>query len=349
MAKIILTGGGTAGHCTPNLALIPYLVKKFDEIYYVGSKNGIERKIVEKENIPYFPITTVKLERKITPQNLTIPFKLIKGINEADKIIKQIKPDAIFSKGGFVSVPLVISGHKNKIPVICHESDYSLGLANKISLKYCDKMITSFPETAEGLKKATFVGSPIRNNLINIKKDYSKFNFDGIKPVLLVFGGSLGSTAINKGVREELDELLKSFDIIHICGKGGIEKQLKNKKGYFQTEFLFNISDALSITSVCVARAGANSLFELLSLKIPCVIIPLPKGISRGDQEQNALYFQKLGLINVLPQNALTGNSLNTAVTSTYENREKIKSNFKSHPINDKSPMIASLISSYLN
>ena len=348
MAKIILTGGGTAGHCTPNIALIPYLLKRFDEIYYVGSFSGIERKMVEKENITYFPITTVKLERKITPSNLTIPFKLLKGINDAEKIIKQIKPDLVFSKGGFVSVPLVIAAHKNKIPVICHESDYSFGLANKISLKYCDKMITSFPETAEGVKKATYIGSPIRNNLINIKKDYSKFYFDGSKPVLLVFGGSLGSVAINKGIREGLDELLETFDIIHICGKKGLDKKLKNKKGYFQTEFLFNISDALSITSVCVARAGANSLFELLSLKIPCVVIPIPKGISRGDQEQNALYFQKLGLITVLPQSALTGVSINTAVNSVYENRLQIKENFKNSPINDKSSIIASLLFSYL-
>ncbi len=348
MAKILLTGGGTAGHCTPNIALIPHLKEKFSEIYYVGSYNGIERKIVEKEDIPYFPITTVKLERKLTPKNLSIPFKLIKGINEANTIIKQLKPDVVFSKGGFVSVPLVISAHKNKIPVVIHESDFSLGLANKISIKYSNKLITSFPDTAKEIKKATYIGSPIRNIKLS-QKNYNMFGFDGSKPVLLVFGGSLGASAINKVMFDCARELVHTFDVVHICGKDRINQNLINLKGYYQTEYLFNMQDALSIASICVARAGANSLFELLSLKKPCVIIPLPKGISRGDQEENANYFNLQGLINLLEQEKLTNKSFINAINDTYKNRNIYIDRLSINPISDKGREIANLLFSYLN
>lgn len=349
MSTIILTGGGSAGHCTPNLALLPYLKKQFSQIFYIGSFNGIEKTIIEKANIKYFPIHTAKLKRKFALSNLAIPFEVSKGISEAKKLIETIQPDVVFSKGGFVAVPVVIACHKLKVPVVCHESDYSCGLANRISLRYCDKLLTSFPDTADDIAKAEYIGSPIRKNLFTAKKDYAYFGFNNEKPILLVFGGSLGAKVINDTLRNSLSTLLTKFNIIHICGKNNFAKELNDVKGYYQTEYLFNMEKALSIASVCVARAGSNSLFELLSLKIPCVIIPLPKGISRGDQEQNALFFQKKGFINVLPEKALTTDSLTLAINSTYANRQNYKKIFNQNPILDKSQDIANVLCDYLS
>ena len=344
MSTIILTGGGSAGHCTPNVALIPYLKKHFSNIYYIGSINGIERKIIEKENIKYFAIHTAKLQRKICLSNLTIPINLIKGIKESKEIIKKISPDIVFAKGGFVSVPVVIGANKLKVPVICHESDYSLGLANKISLKFCDKMITSFPDTLKLNPKIEYIGAPLRKELFLSTNNSETFGFFDNKPILLVFGGSLGAKAINDVVRNSLYYLLKDFNIIHICGKNNIKEELKNVKGYFQTEYIFDMGNAINASSIVVARAGSNSLFELLALKKPSVIIPLPKGISRGDQEQNALYFQKKGLITVLPQSALTSSALINAIKSTYKNRFNLEKNFLLSPVTNKSEKIANVI-----
>ncbi len=344
MATIILTGGGSAGHCTPHLAVLPYLKNNFDKIYYVGSKNGIEKEIIERTDIPYYAVSCQKLRRNFSLKNALIPFTVIKGVKEAEKIIDQLKPDVIFSKGGFVSVPLVFAAKKRKIPVISHESDYTTGLANKITSKYCKKVLTSFPETAKSLKNGLYIGAPIRSGLsISKKKAQEAFNFNGTKPVLLVIGGSQGAKAINETVRESLNELLKKYDIIHVCGKGNLDDSI-SKKGYYQTEYMHKIETAFSIASVCVSRAGSNALFELLSLKIPCVLIPLPKGISRGDQVLNARYFQKQGLVSVLPQNALTKDSLIFNINSVYANKANLEKNFAKYPVLDKSRQISRII-----
>ncbi len=349
MATIILTGGGTAGHCTPHLAVLPYIKNDFDKIYYIGSETGIERNIIEKNGIPYFSVPCAKFNRKFTTKNLKIPFTLISGIKSAGKILDKLKPDVIFSKGGYVSVPTVLAARKRNIPVIAHESDYTVGLANKITAKYCKKVLTSFSETAKTLKNGEYVGSPIRNNLSNNSKNknLAYFGFKNNKPIILVTGGSQGATAINKVLRDCIDDLLPKFNVIHICGKGNIVKEL-TKTGYYQTEYLDNIETAFSVTSVCVTRAGSNALFELLSLKIPCVVIPLPKGVSRGDQVLNAEYFQKLGLITVLPQNVLTKESLYLTITSCYANRFNIEKNFYKHPICDKSRQISRILADYI-
>lgn len=344
MATIILTGGGSAGHCTPHLALLPYLKNNFDKIYYVGSKNGIEREIIERTDIPYYHVSCQKLRRNFSIKNALIPFSVIKGIKEAKKIIDDLKPDVIFSKGGYVSVPMVFAAKKRKIPVISHESDYTVGLANKITSKYCKKVLTSFPETAKSLKNGLYIGSPIRGGLsVSKKKALETFGFNGTKPVLLVIGGSQGAKAINETLREALEELLKKYDIIHVCGKGNLDDSIL-KKGYYQTEYMHKIENAFSLASVCVSRAGSNALFELLSLKIPCVLIPLPKGTSRGDQVLNAIYFQKQGLAAVLPQNALSKDSLVFNVNSVYANKNNLSKNFTKYPVLDKSRQISRII-----
>lgn len=347
MKKIVLTGGGTAGHCTPNLALIPYLKKKFDSIIYIGSKNGIEKNIVTKEEIPYFEISCAKVDRYKKSKNILIPFKVIKGIVEAGKILDKEKPSVVFSKGGYVSIPTVIAAYNRKIPVISHESDYTFGLANKLIAKFSKVVLTSFPETATSINNAQYVGSPIRKFYTKEKTEILKeFGFTGNKPIILVTGGSQGSRAINDTLRESLPDLLQRYDVLHICGKNNLSPDV-NYKGYYQTEYLYNIENAFLISSVCVSRAGANTLFELMNMKIPCILIPLPKGASRGDQVLNAEYFQKKGLAQVLPQHALTKQSLLFNINSVYANRLNIARNFSKNQISDQSEKIANIIADF--
>ena len=348
MATIILTGGGTAGHCIPHLAVLPYLKNDFNKIYYIGSKNGIEKDIIGNANIPYYSVSCAKFIRSFSAKNLTIPFKVISGIREAGKLLDKLKPDVIFSKGGFVSVPTVIAAKKRNIPVVSHESDYSIGLANKLTANYCKKVLTSFPDTAKELKNGEFVGSPIRKDLFSVnKKDALEFfSFSGNKPVLLVTGGSQGAKVINDAVRGALSDLLPKYDIIHICGKNNLLSE-KTPKGYYQAEFLNKMEYAFAAASVCVSRAGSNTVFEILSMNIPCVLIPLPKGNSRGDQVLNAEYFQKLGLAHVLPQNVLTSEALTLAINSTYSNRYNIIRNLKKQQVSDASRQISRILADY--
>lgn len=346
MSAIILTGGGTAGHCTPNLALIPYLKNDFDKIYYIGSENGIEKELVTREKIPYYSVPTAKLSRSFTLKNFAIPFTVSLGVRHAGKILDELKPDVVFSKGGYVAVPVVIAAAKRKIPVVSHESDYSMGLANKLTAKYCKKVLTAFPDTAKTIKNGEYVGAPLRQSLFNATASPSFFGFNDDKPVLLATGGSLGAQAINSAVLSALDELLPRYNVIHVCGKGNLPDK-KPQNGYYVTEFLPQIEKAFACASVCVTRAGANSLFEIMSLKIPCVLIPLPKGASRGDQILNAEYFQKYGLAYVLPQHALTADSLAFAVNSVYSNRFNFKRNFDKRPVVDAGRYVSRVIADY--
>lgn len=329
MSTIILTGGGTAGHVTPHLAILPYLKNDFEKIYYIGSKFGIEKDIITKANIPYYSVPCAKLYRKFNLQNMSIPFKLISGIKQAGKLLDELKPDIIFSKGGYVSLPTIIAAKKRKIPIISHESDFSIGLTNRITSKYCKKVLTSFPETAKEIKNGEYVGAPIRTSILTKKKGViDSFNFTTNKPVILFTGGSQGAKAINKIVRQSLNELLPKFNIIHICGKNNLDDSIKYD-GYYQIEYLDNIEDAFAVASICVSRAGSNTIFELLAIKKPTILIPLPKGTSRGDQILNAEYFQKLGIVNVLPQNVLTSKALTLAINSTYSNRHNLIRNIE--------------------
>ena len=347
MAKIILTGGGTAGHVTPHLSILPHLEKH--ELFYFGSTNGLERNIISKTNIPYYEIPCVKLNRKLDLKNLTIPFTLIKGICTAKHYLKEIKPSLIFSKGGYVALPTVIAGSTLNIPIISHESDLTVGLANKISQNYCEKILTSFEQTASEVKNGIYVGPPLREELFKISKKQALnyFKFSGKKPILLVLGGSQGSKSINDAVNSCYEVLLNEFDIIHICGKNNVKKGL-NKNGYVQLEYLHQIEYAYSVASVCVSRAGSNTLFELLSLNIPTLLIPLPEGNSRGDQIQNAIYFYKKGMVNLLEQKNLTDNSFILSIYNTYYNKENLIKNISKNPIVSGSKKIADILNSYI-
>ena len=324
MNKIVLTGGGTAGHCIPNVAILPLLKKHFDGIYYIGTENGIEKKIIEKEKIPYYSVPCAKLRRDFSLKNLGIPFKVFSGIINAKKILKTLKPDLVFSKGGYVSVPVVYAAYMLKIPVISHESDITPGLANRITARYCKAVLTSFPDTAKRIKNGIYVGSPIRNELLKkSEKNYEMFGFTGEKPVLLIMGGSSGAKAINDVIFSSLSELLRKFDIIHICGKGNVF--IQKKDGYFPVEYLDDMKSAFTIADICVSRAGSNSAFELMALKIPTLFIPLPKNASRGDQILNAEFFYNKNLAKVLYQEDLTKTTFVKAVYDLFYNKDKLK------------------------
>lgn len=330
--KIVLTGGGTAGHITPHLAIMPHLKKDFDFIY-IGSKNSMEQTMMEKL-MPFYSIQTTKLKRKLDPSNLLIPFKLIKGICQAKKLLKQIKPNIIFSKGGFVAVPVVIAGHMLKIPIITHESDLTLGLANKLIKNKCKYVCTSFDVTSKKLKNGIYTGSPIREQIFNGNKQniFNKFNFDATKKNILFIGGSLGSKKINCTVFGTLDQLTKKYNVLHIVGKNNLNKDVKYPN-YAQLEFINNVEDAFDFADVVVTRGGANVLFELLAIKKPMLIIPLGKDESRGDQILNANYFKQKGYANVLMEEHLNSTTLLENIDLTIKEASKLSSNMK---INNK-------------
>lgn len=324
--KIVLTGGGSAGHVTPNLALIPKLEEQDWDISYIGSENGIERGLIEGVNIPYHPISSGKLRRYVDIKNIKDPFKVIKGLMQSYFLLKKMKPNVIFSKGGFVSVPVVIAGWLNKIPVYIHESDITPGLANKISVKFATKIFITFEEAAKYLpsEKAIHTGSPIREDILkgHAAKGLTFLGFDQTRPVITIMGGSLGAKRINNVVRELLDSLLTKYQIVHLCGKGNIDPQYNHLQGYRQFEYLGEeLADILAATNMIISRAGSNSIFEFLALKKPMILIPLPKSASRGDQILNAESFKKQGFCDVLYEEDLTKETLSDTITNVYKNR----------------------------
>lgn len=354
MKKIILTGGGSAGHVTPNLALIPKLRDLGYEIQYIGSENGIERKIIEDEKIKYHAISSGKLRRYFDIKNFTDPFKVIRGIFQAVLIIRREKPNIVFSKGGFVSVPVVIAAHFNRVPVIIHESDMTPGLANKISLSYCTRICVTFPESLKSMKghNAVLTGTPIRQELLDGSRIIGRriCGFTNEKPILLVIGGSLGSRFINNVVRNSLNELLKVFNIVHICGKGNMDKALEVRKGYVQFEYLNKeLSHVMNAADIVVSRAGANVIFELLALKKPNLLIPLSRASSRGDQILNAASFEKSGYSMVLQEEKMTQKVFLDKIEELYKSREKYINNMMASPARHGTTKIVHLIEKYRN
>ena len=325
MKKIVLTGGGTAGHVTPNIALLPGLKELEYEIHYIGSYEGIESKLIADFDIPYYGIATGKFRRYLDPKNLTDPFRVIKGYTEARKILKQIQPDIVFSKGGYVSVPVVRAAASLKIPCIIHESDMTPGLANKLCIPVAEKVCCNFPETMQYIPedKAILTGSPIREELSKGNKiaALDLCGFDANTPVIMVIGGSLGAANVNKAVRDALPELLKDFQVVHICGKDKIDNMLLTTKGYKQFEYVkAELKDIFAMADVVISRAGANAICELLALKKPNVLIPLMAG-SRGDQILNAKSFESQGYSKVLMEDDITNQLLVDTVHELYFNK----------------------------
>lgn len=325
--KIVLTGGGTAGHVTPNIALLPRLKELGYEISYIGSYDGIEKRLITDFDIPYYGIATGKFRRYLDVKNLTDPFRVIKGFAEARKYLKKIRPDVIFSKGGFVSVPVVQAAATLKIPCIIHESDMTPGLANKMCIPSAKKVCCNFPETVAMLPKdkAVLTGSPIREELAKGDKlaALDLCGFTANKPVILVIGGSLGAASVNKAVREALPNLLQDFQVAHICGKEKMDNMLLHTEGYIQFEYVkAELKDLFAMADVVISRAGANSICELLALKKPNLLVPLSAANSRGDQILNAKSFESQGFSMVIDDDDLSAQLLTEKVTELYFNRQ---------------------------
>lgn len=353
MKHIVLTGGGTAGHVTPNIAMIPRLKELGYKISYIGSYEGIEKKLIEELGIPYYGISSGKLRRYFDVKNFTDPFRVLKGFMEAKKLMKELKPDVVFSKGGFVTVPVVIAASRRKIPTFIHESDMTPGLANKICIPFATKVCCNFPETISNLPKdkAVLTGTPIRQELLTGSKEKG-LTFTGLspdKPVILIIGGSLGATAVNEAVRSILPELLEDFQVVHLCGKGKLDENLKDTKGYVQYEYIKKeLADLFALADIVISRAGANAICELSALNKPNLLIPLSARASRGDQILNARSFEHLGYSKVLEEEEITKESLLDAVHDLYENRESYITAMSSSKHKDSIELIVQLFENSL-
>lgn len=326
MKKILLTGGGTAGHVTPNIALIPKLKEHGYEIRYIGSYEGIEKKLIEEIGVPYDGISSGKLRRYFDLKNFTDPAKVLKGYGEAKRIIKKYRPDVLFSKGGFVTVPVVLAAKKYKVPIVLHESDMTPGLANRLSIPSALRICHNFPETANYLPKgkAVFTGSPIRSELLlgDRLTGLNLCNFTANKPVIMVTGGSLGSVVINNAVRSALPTLLKSYQVVHLCGKDKVDLTLENIPGYKQFEYVKNeLKHLFTMSDLVISRAGANTICEILALRKPSILIPLSAKASRGDQILNALSFQKQGYSEVIEEEELSAIKLIDTIDYVIKNK----------------------------
>nr|MDD6335501.1 undecaprenyldiphospho-muramoylpentapeptide beta-N-acetylglucosaminyltransferase [bacterium] len=323
---ILLTGGGTAGHVTPNLALVPLLREKGYDIHYAGTADGLERQLLARyPDIPYHIVQAGKLRRYLDIKNLSDPFRTLAGIRQAKRICREIKPDVVFSKGGFVSLPVVMGAHGAGVPCILHESDYTPGLANKLAGPYAKVICTTFPETAQSLgKKAVYTGTPVRPELFSgdALRGRRLVGFSGAKPVLLIIGGSQGAAAINQAVRDGLPRLKERFDIIHLCGKGKLDETLLGTAGYVQMEYASEeLPDLFAAADIVLSRAGSNTLCELIALEKPHVLVPLPLSASRGDQILNANSTRAQGFSAVLPQENLTPQTLYDTLCTVYLSR----------------------------
>lgn len=353
MKRIILTGGGTAGHVTPNIALIPSLQEAGFDIHYIGSYEGIEKKLIEDMKIPYHGISSGKLRRYFDPKNFSDPVKVVKGYSEARSLMKALKPDIVFSKGGFVTVPVVLAAKSKHIPAIIHESDMTPGLANKICIPSATKICCNFPEAMNHLPqgKAVLTGTPIRKELFNgdAGAGLAYCGFNANKPILLVIGGSTGSVIINDTIRGSLDELLKEFQVIHLCGKDKLDPSLEGREGYVQYEYIKKeLSSLLAASDMVASRAGANAICELLAINKPNLLIPLSAAASRGDQILNANSFKNQGFSYVLEEEELNSETLLVGIHHVYNNRETYKAAMSSSETSNSIEVIMNLINEVL-
>ena len=352
--KIVLTGGGTAGHCYPNLALVPTLESTGYDITYIGSYTGIEKSLVEAEGIRYYGIATGKLRRYFDLKNFTDPFRVIKGFVEAKHLLRVLSPDVVFSKGGFVSVPVVKAAASLKIPVVIHESDMTPGLANKLSYGSAKKICCSFRQTLSLIpeNKGCLTGSPIRASLLNgdpaKAKAFVNMRDEG-HPYLMVIGGSLGAKNVNEAIRSALPRLTEKYNVIHLCGRGKLDPTLNRYNGYMQYEYISDeLADLYALADVVISRAGSNAIFELLALKKPHLLIPLGTAGSRGDQLLNANAFAESGYSKVLLEEDMNTDTLLASVAEVFQNRERYIKAMVEAPENNAVSAICGIIDSVL-
>lgn len=354
MKKIVMTGGGSAGHVTPNLALIPSLQAQGWSIEYIGSEGGVEQDMVKAMHIPYHAIQTGKLRRYWSWQNLLDPFRVLQGIWQAFTLLRRIKPQVVFSKGGFVALPVVVGAWLARIPIVAHESDFSIGLANRLSFPFVNNICVTFTAARDKFKnpaKVIVTGTPIRETLLQGEraKGLQLCGFQDDKPCLLVIGGGQGAQAINRCIRQSLPTLLPHMHIIHLCGQGKMDPSIV-QPGYYQKEYAnTELPDLFAASDWVLSRAGANTLYELLVLAKPHILIPLPQSQSRGDQIQNARYFEKQGISYVIPEGQLNTDILLKTIQTVQESRDKIISAIKALNIQTAIPHIMSILEQYAN
>ena len=334
---IVLTGGGTLGHVTPHMALIPRLKEMGYEIHYIGTASGMEAdKIRSMEGITYHAVKTGKLRRYFDWQNFIDPFRVVAGAFESAHLMGKLHPNVVFSKGGFVAVPVVFGAWLHRVPVLCHESDLTPGLANKLCQPFATKMVTTFPECAKALGgNAEVVGTPLRPDLFSgdRARGLALCGMDGKKPILLMMGGSSGAQAVNRALREALGDLTRNFDVVHLCGKGNLDPSLDGMPGYRQIDFLDReLPDVLACADMVLSRAGSNALMEFQALDKPMLLVPYPKGASRGDQILNAQSMEKRGLCRVLLQENMTAATLTEALRATWEARDSLREAVRKAP-----------------
>ena len=327
---IVFTGGGTAGHVTPNIELIRIFQQDGWSIHYIGSEQGVEKDMMTRLSIPYHAVSTGKLRRYFSLQNCFDPFKIVYGFWQAYHLLRQLKPEVVFSKGGFVAFPVVVGAWLHGIPVVAHESDMTPGLANRLSFPFLNKICVTFAVAKQAFKrqdKVVVTGTPIRQALFHGQKQsgLALCGFTEDIPCILVVGGSQGAQALNACVRSSLEHLCASFQIIHLCGKGKVEPLLLGKPRYYQFEYVDQeLPDLFAAAEMVISRAGANSLYEILALKKPHVLVPLSAQVSRGDQVHNARYFQKQGISTVIDESELTSDTLCAAVNQVMSDRDAI-------------------------
>ena len=349
MKRIVLTGGGTAGHVSPNQALIPHLLEEGWDIHYIGTKNGIERTLIEPmQGVTYHAVSSGKLRRYFDWKNFTDPFRVIAGAFQSIGVLGRLKPNVVFSKGGFVSVPVVFGAAICGVPVVMHESDITPGLANKLCKPFAKSVCTTFPECAKLLApKGVLTGTPLRAQIFSgdRARGLRLAGFDGQKPVLMMIGGSLGAQTVNAVLREALPALTKRFDVLHVCGKGNLDASLENTPGYKQFEYLSDeLPDAFACADIMLSRAGSNALMEFQALARPLLLVPYPKGASRGDQILNAQSLEKRGLCHVLLQENMTPQTLTDALMQTWAERDKLTAAVKNAPPSDGTKRVLEMI-----
>lgn len=347
--KVVFTGGGTSGHVTPNIALIKALKEKGSACFYIGSTTRVERDLIEPLDIPFFSVRTGKLRRYFSFRTFLEPFQILIGIIQAYSHLTKIKPNLVFSKGGFVAFPVVVAAFFKKIPVIAHESDLTPGLANKLSFPFCQKILVTFKKAKDYFKnknKVFVTGTPIRKELFLGDKEKAKAlcGFEKPLPTLLVMGGGQGSVFINQAIRAELKALLEKFNIIHLCGQGKVDDSI-NQKGYAQFAYLQDeLADCMALSDLVISRSGANSVYEVLALKKPHIFIPLSLKASRGDQIHNANYFKEQGVSKVLDEETLTAQTLNESIDKVFQDKDNISQKINALSIDDATNTIIDLI-----
>ena len=348
MKRIVLTGGGTAGHVTPHMAILPHLLKEGYDVHYIGTENGIEHQMMNLPGVTYHAVKSGKLRRYFDWQNFIDPFRVIAGAFQSARLMGKLKPDVCFSKGGFVSVPVVVGAWLHRVPVVCHESDLTPGLANKICSKFARRVATTFPECAKALgAKGVFTGTPMRPQLFSgtREKGLQLTGFSGNKPILLMMGGSIGAQRVNEALRAALPRLLETMDVLHLTGKGNLDESLNTLPGYRQFEFLSDdLPDALACADLVLSRAGSNAICEFQALKKPMLLVPYPKGASRGDQILNAESFRQRGLCHVLAQENMTADTLYDAILALRKDQDNLIRNLTQAPPADGTLPVLRLI-----